>query len=168
MTAETALYLRLRGEVIRVPGRSAVVGRSASCDVQVDEQGVSRRHCEVLLKDDGATVRDLGSSRGTWVSGVKAEGEMRIAPGVLVSLGQHGTHFEIVSAIVHGHPVIGAPERPRTETAVPLPDQATETIREIPPLPAAAAPESRFLAGLAWGLAAGVVAGLAAVALVPR
>ena len=167
MTAETAIYLRLRGDVICVQGRSAVIGRSASCDVQVDEQGVSRRHCEVLLRGDGATVRDLGSSRGTFVAGVRAEGEQRLAAGVIVSLGAHGTHFELVNAIVHGRPVLGAPAPPRTVTAVPpagaVPSAAPP---EAPSVASVAPAHGRFLVGLIWGMLAGVAAGLTVAALV--
>ena len=165
MTDETAIYLRVRGNVICVNGRSAVAGRSRNCDVQLDEQGVSRRHCEVLLRDDGASIRDLGSSHGTWVGGRRISGEERLAAGVLVTLGAKGPHFELVNAIVHGRPVLGAAApSPRDATAVRAP-----TIAATPTAPAVAPPppaSSRFLAGLAWGLAAGIVAGVAVAALV--
>lgn len=161
MTDETAVYLRVRGETIRVDGRSVVVGRSRTSDVQVDEQGVSRRHCEVLLRDDGVFVRDLGSAHGTWVAGQRADGEARLGAGVLVTLGAHGPHFEVVNAIVHGRPVLGAnpAERPRTVTDVrPAAVRAAETA----PAPAPAPPGgSRFWAGLAWGTIAGLLAGTA-------
>jgi 5,10-methylene-tetrahydrofolate dehydrogenase/methenyl tetrahydrofolate cyclohydrolase len=32
VTDETAVYVRVRGDVVRVVGRSAVVGRSRNCD----------------------------------------------------------------------------------------------------------------------------------------
>lgn len=159
MTDETALYLRVRGEVRRVAGRSAVIGRSASCDVQADEQGVSRRHCEVLLRDDGVTVRDLGSSHGTWVAGRQVAGEVRLGAGVLVNLGSRGPHFEVVNAIVHGRPVLGpSPPSPSNPTS-----DADPTI-DVPPAatPAPpAAPVSRFWTGAAWGALIGVLAGAA-------
>lgn len=167
MTDETAIYLRVRGETIRVDGRSAVVGRSRTCDVQIDEQGVSRRHCEVLLRDDGASVRDLGSAHGTWVAGQRAEGEARLGAGVLVTLGARGPHFEIVNAIVHGRPVLGAKpaERPRTVTEVPTAAVTPMATSPAAPQPAAEG-GSRFWAGLAWGTLAGLVVGAALASFV--
>jgi pSer/pThr/pTyr-binding forkhead associated (FHA) protein len=45
-----------------------VLGRGADTDVRIDDPGISRRHAEVLLHADGrASVRDLGSTNGTFV-----------------------------------------------------------------------------------------------------
>jgi pSer/pThr/pTyr-binding forkhead associated (FHA) protein len=168
VTAETAIYLRVRGQVVRILGRSAVLGRSKSCDVQIDEQGVSRRHCEVLLRDDGASVRDLGSTHGVYVDGRRIASEERLRAGVIVKFGKHGPHFEVVNAIVHGRPVLGA-SPPETTRPVAAGDDAKERTTVAMPAaePATAAPVAdRFLAGLAWGVAAGVAVGIAALALV--
>jgi len=168
MTDETAIYLRVRGNVICVNGRSAVAGRSRNCDVHLDEQGVSRRHCEVLLRDDGTSIRDLGSSHGTWVGGRRISGEERLAAGVLVTLGQRGPHFELVNAIVHGRPVLGpaatVPVAQHDATAVRAPAHAATP--PTAPVAATAPAGSGFLGGLAWGLVAGIVLGVAAAALV--
>ncbi len=158
MTDETALYVRVRGEVVRVDGRSAVVGRSRTCDVQLDVQGVSRRHCEVLLREDGASVRDLGSTHGTYLDGRRIETEERVRAGVLVRLGSHGPHFEIVNAIVHGRPVLGP-----SDATIVRPAAAASTASAASAAPARG--RGRFAAGLAWGLVAGIVVGVAALAL---
>lgn len=45
-----------------------VFGTSPLCDVRVDDEYVSTKHCKVLLHDDGTvTLEDLGSMNGTWV-----------------------------------------------------------------------------------------------------
>ena len=47
----------------------SVVGRHASCDVRIDHEGISHRHC-VLVRTDGLLiVRDLISTNGTKVNG---------------------------------------------------------------------------------------------------
>jgi DNA-binding NtrC family response regulator len=47
-----------------------VVGSLAGVDVQLEEQGVSRRHARIeVLADGGAVVRDLDSKNGTFVAG---------------------------------------------------------------------------------------------------
>jgi predicted component of type VI protein secretion system len=180
---ETAVYVRVRGDVVRVAGRSAVVGRSRNCDVQIDEQGVSRRHCEVLLTEEGVTVRDLGSSHGTWINSRRVSGQERLGDGVLVSLGTRGPHFEVINAIVHGRPVLGAaPDSVWPATGAPgapvSGPQRTQTVMPPPaavaapsPAPVAAEPgllaSPRFRRGLLWGALAGLLAGVAISALIP-
>jgi FHA domain-containing protein len=50
------------------PG-SNLVGRGSDSDLQLMDQGVSRRHADVYLSDGHATVHDLGSTNGTSVNG---------------------------------------------------------------------------------------------------
>lgn len=43
-----------------------IVGRAATCDVRVEDEYASPRHCEVALLRNGTfAVRDLGSTNGT-------------------------------------------------------------------------------------------------------
>lgn len=48
-----------------------VVGREAGCELQIDEQMLSRRHAELELVAGSLRVRDLGSANGTFVNGKK-------------------------------------------------------------------------------------------------
>ncbi len=49
---------------------SIVLGSSASCDVQLDEPGVSGRHAEIRLVDGKSLLlKDLGSATGTLLNG---------------------------------------------------------------------------------------------------
>jgi pSer/pThr/pTyr-binding forkhead associated (FHA) protein len=48
---------------------SNLVGRGSDSDLQLMDQGVSRRHCDVHLADNHCTVYDLGSTNGTSVNG---------------------------------------------------------------------------------------------------
>jgi FhaA, N-terminal domain/FHA domain len=50
------------------PG-SNVVGRGQDCDVQLLDQGVSRKHIDVHLADGRVVLYDLGSTNGTSVNG---------------------------------------------------------------------------------------------------
>ena len=54
-------------------GRTLVVGRAVECDVPVFDPTVSRHHAELTVLDDGdgVRVRDLGSSNGTSINGVR-------------------------------------------------------------------------------------------------
>ncbi|MBV9821128.1 MAG: FHA domain-containing protein [Actinobacteria bacterium] len=50
------------------PG-SNIVGRGTGSDLQLMDQGVSRRHADLQVADGQTTVHDLGSTNGTLVNG---------------------------------------------------------------------------------------------------
>jgi adenylate cyclase len=52
-------------------GRAVVVGRAPSCDIQLDNDTISRRHAELRPGALGIAVLDLGSSNGVQVNGVR-------------------------------------------------------------------------------------------------
>jgi hypothetical protein len=58
------------------------------------ENSVSRRHAEVVRQGARVTVRDLGSTNGTYVNGVKLVGETTLNPGDVVLFGTVRLRFE--------------------------------------------------------------------------
>lgn len=60
----------------------------------VDDDRVSRRHCEIEVHDGELSVRDLGSSNGTLVNGSAIAGRRALEPGDVVELG--GVVVEVV------------------------------------------------------------------------
>src|SRR5919107_2257152 len=48
-----------------------IVGRAPTCDLSVSDPTISRRHAELLCDEEQVTLRDLGSSNGTFVNGRK-------------------------------------------------------------------------------------------------
>ncbi len=72
------------------PGRELVVGRREDCDVQIRDDGVSRRHATLEVRGQEAVLRDLGSANGTWVGG-KREEEARLVDGTRVQVGGQTT-----------------------------------------------------------------------------
>src|SRR4051794_26716132 len=65
------------------------MGREASCEVQIDDGLVSRRHAVVLRRDGRWTIRDLESSNGVFVDGNPAA-EAVIGRGRTIHLGADG------------------------------------------------------------------------------
>jgi FHA domain-containing protein len=55
--------------VVPLKQGSNIVGRGTGSDLQLMDQGVSRRHADVHVADGQATVYDLGSTNGTSVNG---------------------------------------------------------------------------------------------------
>ncbi len=51
------------------------IGRSASCNIVINDESVSRLHCEVRIRMDGTyEVRDNDSTNGTWVNDTPVKG----------------------------------------------------------------------------------------------
>jgi hypothetical protein len=57
------------------------LGRGSDVDIRIDDPGVSRHHAEIVLGTD-VTVRDLGSTNGTFVNG-------RMVTSALLTDGAH-------------------------------------------------------------------------------
>jgi predicted component of type VI protein secretion system len=55
-----------------------LVGRHPECDIQIDSTKVSRRHCCIAEVNDYLVVRDLGSTNGIRINGVRVlEGRLK-------------------------------------------------------------------------------------------
>ncbi|MBA53635.1 MAG: FHA domain-containing protein [Pseudomonadales bacterium] len=78
-----ALSGPLKGKSIPIHG-SMVFGRSNTCDIQINDAHMSRRHAEINLKGGVLRLVDLQSSNGTCVNG-KTIGEQVLKPGDKIS-----------------------------------------------------------------------------------
>ncbi len=56
------------GEMFRVSAKM-VVGRSRDCDIRIIDDGVSRKHAQIVVSKDEVYVEDLKSTNGTFVNG---------------------------------------------------------------------------------------------------
>ena len=63
-----------------------VVGREAGCELRIPLPSVSRQHCEFVIEDGSITVRDMGSSNGTFVNQERVE-EAELSAGDLIAVG---------------------------------------------------------------------------------
>lgn len=84
--------------VVEVEGHSyvlahpvTVLGRDETCDIVLPDSGVSRRHAELVVDHPGGgtrlSVRDLGSTNGTFVDGQRITHQV-LGPGSVVTLGR--------------------------------------------------------------------------------
>ena len=60
------------GERWEIGDQPVTVGRGASVDVKVEDDGLSRRHFMVAREGADYLVKDLSSRNGTWVHGHRA------------------------------------------------------------------------------------------------
>lgn len=84
-------------EIELLPGVNRI-GRTAENDIQLDEPSVSNTHCQILIDERGATLRDLGSSSGTF-AGYQRVTEALLRHGQGVRVGSVQMIFEDVSPI---------------------------------------------------------------------
>lgn len=79
--------------VIGLRGHGLVLGRSDAADVLVDDLYVSDEHAEILPDDGSWSVRDLGSTNGTFLNGAKVTRPTPLAVGDQLRLGK--TNIEV-------------------------------------------------------------------------
>ena len=61
-------------------------GRSPANEIHIDHPTVSSTHCEILLTNEGAVVRDCDSANGTFVDGKRVK-EAKLSAGQVLQLG---------------------------------------------------------------------------------
>jgi diguanylate cyclase (GGDEF)-like protein len=74
-----------------VPAGKATLGRKPDNDIVIADESASRLHAEVNLdlSSDSLTIRDLGSTNGTYVNRERLEGTQALKPEDQVRIGQH-------------------------------------------------------------------------------
>jgi pSer/pThr/pTyr-binding forkhead associated (FHA) protein len=72
-------------EELKPPGLS--LGRELDNDIVLDEEAASRYHCKMFFRDDNWFLKDLGSTNGTKLNGLKIKEEIKLTPGDEISIG---------------------------------------------------------------------------------
>jgi hypothetical protein len=135
-----------------------LLGRHPECDIQIDSRKVSRRHCCIAQVHDYLVVRDLASTNGIRINGVRVL-EGRLTAGDELTIGNHRyqVSWEPVAARQSPHPDkpggVGAVRPPpvrgcgvRATFRAPLPadqvdDELLEACDEPVPLPEPEGPD---------------------------
>ncbi len=98
------------------PG-AQTIGRSKACDFSIEHDSVSGTHCELLVSGGAVTLKDLGSTNGTF---------LERAP-ITESLLSSGQRFQLGSVelqFLADPPPAAAAPRVRNATAAPAPARA--------------------------------------------
>ena len=80
-------------QVIALSGRGLVLGRAGSSNCVIDDVYVSDEHAEIMPDDGSWSVRDLGSTNGTFLNGAKVTRPTPLAAGDQLRLGK--TRLEV-------------------------------------------------------------------------
>ncbi|KPK11318.1 MAG: diguanylate cyclase [Myxococcales bacterium SG8_38] len=76
------------GRRVRVGTEPLIIGRSPQCEIQIDQESVSRNHCRVRFDGSEFLVRDLGSTNGTYVNDNLVDEEGRLRHGDQLKVGR--------------------------------------------------------------------------------
>jgi pSer/pThr/pTyr-binding forkhead associated (FHA) protein len=68
------------GDPIPLNKPEMVVGRRPSCDIKLDFENISGKHCVLRMINGVWNVRDLGSTNGTTVNGARIATEQSVMP----------------------------------------------------------------------------------------
>jgi FHA domain len=72
-------------EIQLKPGAN-LLGRGFATDFKIEDPSVSSTHCQIEIGDSGATIRDLGSTNGTFLNQAKIQ-EAALQTGCAIRLG---------------------------------------------------------------------------------
>jgi pSer/pThr/pTyr-binding forkhead associated (FHA) protein len=70
-----------------------VVGRGDGCQLYLDDPLVSRRHACFVVDGREITVKDLGSTNGVLVNGVRVDEMQVVVPGDQITIGRHNAEL---------------------------------------------------------------------------
>jgi pSer/pThr/pTyr-binding forkhead associated (FHA) protein len=88
-----------------VSKRRTVIGRRNDCDLRIPLSSVSRQHCELAFEDGQLTLRDLGSSNGTYHNNTRVQ-QKALSAGDELTVGP-----VIFTVVIDGYPAEVKPVR---------------------------------------------------------
>ena len=65
-----------------------VIGRSSKADIQVDQESISRNHAKLTNSGGQISIRDMGSTNGTFVNDEMVQSDFQLRNGDLVKIGR--------------------------------------------------------------------------------
>src|SRR5262245_12171805 len=112
-----------------------LLGRHPECDILIESRKISRRHCCIAQVNDYLVVRDLGSTNGVRINGVRVS-EGRLQPGDELTIGSHRyqVRWDTVAAPRAGAAVNRSTRR-QSDLPRPADDASLESYDEPVPLP---------------------------------
>jgi predicted component of type VI protein secretion system len=77
------------GDPIPLTKPEMIVGRRPSCDIRLDFENISGKHCLLRLINGVWNVKDLGSTNGTTVNGARLTTEQSVMPDEELGVAGH-------------------------------------------------------------------------------
>jgi diguanylate cyclase (GGDEF)-like protein len=77
------------GKQYKLVGPEVVIGRSPECQIQIEDDGVSRRHARVFLENGAYLVSDHGSTNGTFANNQRVMETHALKDGDKIQIGSN-------------------------------------------------------------------------------
>src|SRR5882672_7084641 len=61
------------GEMFKLHNEKTIIGRGPKVAVRLNDEGVSREHCQLVREGDKVVLEDLGSTNGTFCNGIRVD-----------------------------------------------------------------------------------------------
>ncbi len=84
----------LAGRVYKVDREVMIIGRSPECDLVLEPKSVSRRHAALVHRNGEYLLKDIGSTRGTYVNGLRLTQPVVLKNGNIVQIGEVQLSFK--------------------------------------------------------------------------
>ena len=88
---------RDRGSYYPLAEAATVIGRDESCDIQIVDEMISRRHTQVTRREEQDVVRffisDMESANGVFVNGRQVSEEVELNDGDTIKIGESKLFF---------------------------------------------------------------------------
>lgn len=81
------IRLRYLAHDLEVPLGEFFIGRSADCQLSLDDPLVSRRHALLTVSENGVMIEDLGSRNGVLINGTRISGRHMLSDGDKIGIG---------------------------------------------------------------------------------
>src|SRR5690349_21672554 len=115
------------GDSIPLVRESLSIGRRESCDITLNFPNISGLHCELIFKDGCWIIRDLNSTNGVKVNGIKVAKKI-LQPGDIIGIAKRKFTIEY-SAGVGNHALAELLEEAEDIADIPLLEKAGLTHR---------------------------------------
>ncbi len=75
------------GRKFNLEKNTVIIGRSSKCDIQVDQESVSRNHAKLINNGEDVVLCDMGSTNGTYINDELVH-ERALSDGNLIKIGR--------------------------------------------------------------------------------
>ena len=96
LEVEWVPVLEVAGVTHTLVSAKTTVGRDSTADIQIGDNGLSRKHFEILWDGSSAVLRDLGSTNGVKVQGNKID-QVVLLNGTAFSAGRTQFLFNVIA-----------------------------------------------------------------------
>ena len=76
------------GRLFTLEREVTIIGRNPECDVVLQPKSVSRKHAAIVRQHSGFLIKDIGSTRGTYVNGQKVAQPVLLEEGQTIQIGE--------------------------------------------------------------------------------